>query len=204
MKSNPRMTIRMISKRMISKVPLVVGVCALTGCVTSSPPTVFVREVPTQTVSTSRLDVIRFPATYNSYTVGRRIDPRNPGVMQESHVFYVRESQDRWNLNPAPAGVETTPLPAAPPDAAFAPLPIGDQLRQELQQQRQFSNTLNEQAQRIREMADKFVPAAQRAVEMNRELNRRQEDLNDRLNRLEQAAPAKVPTGPVPSLGTNR
>ena len=63
------------------------------------PPTFVVREVPVQVSSTNSLDVIRFPSTYKGYTVGRRPDVSNPGMMHEAHVLYVRETADRWNLH---------------------------------------------------------------------------------------------------------
>ncbi len=186
------------------KAILVLCLCALTGCVTPTPPTVLIREVPSQPTSTSRLDIVRFPATYKSYTVGRRVDPNNPGVMQESHVFYVRESQDRWNLNPAPVGADLAPLSPAPADPAFTPLPLSEQLRQELVQQRQVSQSLNDQIQRMKVVADTFVPAAQRTVELTRELNRRQQALDDRLHRLEQSGPVLLPTNAPVLPSTNR
>src|SRR5262249_50270753 len=86
----------------------------LTGCLHGPEPTVFVREVPVQVTSTNTLDVIRFPASYRAYTVGRRVDPGNPGFMHEAHMLYIRESPDRWNLRAPSASTPVPMVPAAP------------------------------------------------------------------------------------------
>ena len=159
------------------------------------PPTFVVREVPVQVSSTNSLDVIRFPSTYKGYTVGRRPDVSNPGMMHEAHVLYVRETADRWNLHP-PANSAATPLvPAAAPDATFAPLPVSEQLAQELK--RQQANTLAqaEQVQRFQQSADALVPAARKAVELSTLMNQRLQLLESRLRQLE--------AGPRPASPTN-
>ena len=165
---------------------LAVSFLALTGCRHAPVPTFVVREVPVQVTSTNTLDVIRFPSSYRAYTVGRRIDPAHPGFMQESHVLYVREAPDRWNLQPPAAPSPPPVLSTAPVDAAFVPLPLDQQLRTELQEQRRASQALHEQAQRFQQAADVFVPTARKAVELSNQIDQRQQLLEDRLRRLEE------------------
>lgn len=176
----------------------------LVGC-QNIPPTVFVREVPVRVTTTNTLDVIRFPSTYTAYTVGRRPDAAHPNVMHEAHILYVREAPDRWNLQPPVASVPS-PLPAnLVQDGAFAPLSMDAQLRQELQRQQQLSQSLAEQTQRAQQSADSLVPAARQVMELTTQVQKRQQSIDERLRRLEEAS------GPVsnftnwPSLGpTNR
>ena len=149
---------------------------ALPGCVHRPAPTVFIREVPVQVVSSNAaLDAIRFPASYRAYTVGRRMDSANPELMQEAHIIYVRESTDRWNLHPAPAGV---PLPSGghgSVDAAFVPLALDEQVRFEL----------NEQTQRLQQASDALVPAARKLFEFSAQGEARLQQFEDRLRRLD-------------------
>ena len=128
----------------------------LSGCMHQPVPTFVIREVPVQVASSNSLDALRFPASYHAYTVGRRVDPANPDFMQESHVLFIRESHDRWNLHPS---ATSSPLlaPAGPTDAAFVPLPLDEQVRSELQQQRRASQSLLEQTQSFQKAADVFA-----------------------------------------------
>jgi len=175
----------------------------MVGC-QNVPPTVFIREVPVQVTSTNRLDVIRFPAAYKSYTVGRRRDRSNPGMMHEAHVLYIRETPDRWNLHPpsapsfcaAPAGIQIDP--------AFVPLPLDGQFRQEFRKQQEISRSLAEQTERIQRTAEQLVPATRKAMEMTAEMKIHQLSIEDRLRRLEETQrPASFTNWP--SIGqTNR
>ena len=176
----------------------------LAGCVHSPTPTVFIREVSVQAASTNTLEVIRFPAAYKAYTVGRRPDPHNPGLMSEAHVLYVRESSDRWNLHPPglPAGLPAQTVPSA--DGAFAPLPLDQQIRTDLQEQRRLSRALQEQTQRFQQTADVFVPTAQKAVEVSAQLQQRQQQLDERLRRLEEGQRWAQLTNWPASTSTNR
>ncbi len=149
------------------------------------PPTFVVREVPVQVSSSNSLDVIRFPATYKGYTVGRRPDASNPAMMHESHVLYVRETSDRWNLQPPAAPASTFLLPAAAPDATFAPLPVSEQLGQELKRQQQNTLAQAEQIQRFQQSADALVPAARKAVELSTLMQQHLMQIESRLRQLE-------------------
>lgn len=176
----------------------------LTGCHTI-PPTYILREVAGPAGPTNHLDVIRFPATYQTYWLGRRPDPANPAVMHEAHVIHVRESADRWNLNPAPAS--TPPVSTAgtaPANGAFAPLPLNDQLRLELQKQQQVSQTLTEQAQRVQQTADVLVPAARKAIDLTTQVQQRQGTIEDRLRRLEESRRPAPPVDWLRAAPTNR
>lgn len=176
----------------------------IVGCV-SPAPTVFIREVPVRAVSsTNSLDVIRFPASYRAYTVGRRIDPHNPGMMSEAHVLYVRESSDRCNLS-QPNSSPSLPLPAtAQADGVFAPLPLDQVIRSEIQEQRRVSQGLQEKTRSFEQAVDVFVPAAKKAVELSGQLKERQQQLDERLRRLEEVQRWSQSTSLPPSAGTNR
>ena len=157
----------------------------LAGC-HSGPPTVFIREVPVAVSAPNTLDVIRFPSSYQAFTVGRRPDAANPALMHEAHVLYLRESPDRWNLQPAPAPSVPPAQPAGSADTAFTPLPMSEQLRQEVHKQQQLSQSLTEQQQRFQQSADALVPAVRKTVELGTQIQQRQQSLEDRLRRLEE------------------
>ena len=176
----------------------------LAGCVHQPSSTVFIREVPVQVTSSNSLDVIRFPSSYHAYTIGRRADPANPGFMHEAHVIYVREAPDRWNLQPPPARSQSPLNATGATDAAFAPLPLDQQLRTELQEQRRVSQTLQEQTQRFQQAADIFVPTARKAVELSAQTQQRQQQLDDRLHRLEEGQRWSSLTNWPASTNSNR
>jgi len=180
------------------------AVTSLAGCVHPPSPSVFVREVPTQVTSTNTLDVIRFPATYKAYTVGRRIDPANRGLMHETHVLYVRESPDRWNLQPPISGTGVTIPANVTNDAAFSPLPIEQHLRTELQEQRRISQTLHDRTQQFQEAADTFASTARKAVEQFNQIQQRQALFDERLRRLEEGSRWSHLTNWPPASGTIR
>ncbi len=160
------------------------------------PPTFVVREVPVQVSSSNSLDVIRFPSSYKGYTVGRRPDVSNPAMMHEAHILYVRETSDRWNLQPPAVPVITPALSVAAPDATFAPLPVTEQQQLELKKQQQLNQSLAEQTQRFKQSADVLVPAVHKAVELSTLMQQRVQLLESRLRQLEE--------GPRPATPTNR
>lgn len=168
------------------------------------PPTFIVREVPVQVSSSNSLDVIRFPSAYKGYTVGRRPDASNPALMHEAHILYVRETSDRWNLQPPAAPVITPGLSAAAPDATFAPLPVSEQLRQELQKQQQQTQSLAEQTKRFEQSANALVPAATKAVELSTLMQQRLLMLDARLRQLEAGPGLTSPTNWTSLGSTNR
>ena len=168
------------------------------------PPTFVVREVPVQITSSNSLDVIRFPSSYKGYTVGRRPDVSNPALMHEAHILYVRETSDRWNLQPPAAPMITPALSAVAPDPTFAPLPVSEQLRQELQKQQQQTQSLAEQTKRFQQSADALVPAAMKAVELSTLMQQRVQSLEARLRQLEGGPRLTSPTNWTSLGSTNR
>ena len=175
----------------------------LAGC-QHVPPTFVVREVPVQVSSSNSLDVIRFPSSYKGYTVGRRPNAANPALMHEAHILYVRESPDRWNLQPPAAPTLPPTQPASVPDAAFAPLPVSEQLRQELQKQQQLTQSLAEQTKRFQQSADALVPAAMKAVELSTLMQQRVQLMESRLRQLEGSPRPTIRTNWTDLGSTNR
>ncbi len=154
----------------------------IAGCATGPTPTFVVREVPVAVSSTNRLDVIRFPASYRAYHVGRRIDSGNPTVLHESHVLYVREQPERWNLQPS----ATVPdLPGAPQAPAVVPLPIEGQLRLELRKQESATQAIEAQSQKLKAVTDAIEPLMQSTSALTSGLDARQKRIEERLRLLE-------------------
>ncbi len=168
------------------------------------PPTFVVREVPVQVSSSNSLDGIRFPSSYKGYTVGRRPDVSNPALMHEAHILYVRETSDRWNLQPPAAPMITPAVSATAPDATFAPLPVSDQQQLELKRQQQQTQSLAEQTKRFQQSADALVPAAMKAVELSTLMQQRVQLMESRLRQLEEGPRRSGPTNWTGLSSTNR
>ena len=182
---------------------LPVLVLGLVGC-QHVPPTFVVREVPVQVSSSNSLDAIRFPSSYKGYTVGRRPDVSNPALMHEAHILYVRETSDRWNLQPPAAPMITPALSTVAADATFAPLPVSDQQQLELKKQQQLNQSLAAQTQRFQQSADALVPAAQKAVELSTLMQQRVQLIEIRLRQLEEGPRPTSPTNWTGLGSTNR
>ncbi|MFZ2658331.1 MAG: hypothetical protein WAX69_25585, partial [Victivallales bacterium] len=43
---------------------------------------------------------VRYGEDVKSYTVGRYVDPADPGIMYEKNILYRIEESPRWNLRP--------------------------------------------------------------------------------------------------------
>jgi len=159
----------------------------LSGCANSRCTIVFVQEAPVQPAIAGGLDAIRYPAQYRAYYIGRGIDPADHNTMHEAHRLFVREVPDRWNLHPVSSTTGTPSLTnTAPPNAAYSPLPVTEELKRELNDQRRATQELIDNADRLGKVAEQFGPAAKAFQEQNQQSQRRYQALDERLRLLEE------------------
>ncbi len=159
-----------------------------------------VRLVPAST----NLDAIRYPAVYKAYPVGRMVDPHNRDVMHDAHVIYVRQCPDFWNLHPLTAPAVPLGPTVAPTNGAYAPLPLGDELRLELNAQKQATKSVQEQAQRLGQAAEKLTPLTDHLLQQQIDVQQRLRLSDERLRRLEEEMRrSQTLPGPLPVPRTN-
>ena len=152
----------------------------LTGCTNPAPPTFVVREVPA--TSGPGLDLLRYPSNYRAYSVGRRIDPSTPTILHDSHVLYIREQPERWNLQPSEKPMD---LPGAPRPAAEVPLPLDEQLRLELRKQKESTQAVEAQWQRLNQVTESIPPLLRSTANLTTIIEAGQKRIEERLRVLE-------------------
>lgn len=124
----------------LALIPLVlIASCA------SRPPQVVVRLLPPPAVEP--IESVRYGEVVRAYHVGRYVDPNHPETMHEQHPVYRVEVSARWNFHP---GTQNTANLLNPrPDAAFAPPPTNDVLVAEMNQQREATARVMQEAGRL-------------------------------------------------------
>ena len=182
---------------------------ALVGCAHESPETVVIRDPATfPPASPSNPDpaTIRREAIFKAYPLGRYVDANDPQMMHEGHVLYVEESSPTWNLEPHSAvHVPLGPAVGAPDSARSQP-PSADEWRMELNEQRQATRVIQEQAARLNRTLEQLsgaIPLTQKLAEHTQALQEQQQVNEQRLKLLEEAS-RQLPLLPAPtSLATN-
>lgn len=142
----------------------------LAGCTAPAPP---ITRVVIQAPNPQALEVRTSPFV-KEYTVGAYIDPNNPKAMHQAHTLFVEEASPAWNLSsPAASGAYrgATLLPA---DPAVVSTRTQEELLAELNAQKKVTRSVQEQSQRLLEVAQKLGPnidsAKREEVEMVRRL----------------------------------
>lgn len=143
------------------------------------------------------------PGLISPYTVGRRVDPRDPSVVHESHTVYRREQSRHPNL--VPPDWLIFPGNPSPPNPNAAGM-LHDALTAELNQQRATSLALIEQAKaldaqlkRLDAQTREFRDAVARATAVQGQI----QSVNSRIEALEgklRTTPGSgAPAGGIPS-----
>ena len=92
-------------------------------------------------------DAVRYGEVVRPYYVGRYADPNHPNVMAEQHPIYRVEVSGRWNLHPGQGN--SVGLLNPPMDAAFSPRLTNDAIAAEVNQQREFTESVLQEAQQL-------------------------------------------------------
>jgi len=168
-------------------------------------PPLLPRLTPRPTaVSSNNLDAVRYPGIYKAYSLGRRIDPRNSGVMYEAGQVYVREQPETWNLHPQGTIVVPSVFNLARTNAAYDPLPLTDQLKVELNTQKQATKNVQEQAARLGQAVNDLAPVAGTVAQQQQQILRRLSTTDERLRLLEQSQSRTNSRPASTTISTNR
>jgi hypothetical protein len=119
-----------------------IPVLFIASCASHQRPQVVVK--PALPFSLKSGDTVRYDEVVRPYYVGRSVDPNHPDVMAEQHPVYRVEVSGRWNLHPGQGtsvGLLNPPL-----DPAFSPRPTNDAIAAEVNQQREFTERVLQEA----------------------------------------------------------
>jgi hypothetical protein len=111
----------------------------------ASRPQLVVRPLPPPAVE--QIESVRYGEVVRAYHIGRYVDPNHPETMHGQHPVYRVEVSAHWNLHPGPPN--TANLLNPPPDAAFAPSPTNDVLVSEMNQQREVTVRVMQEAGKL-------------------------------------------------------
>ena len=85
----------------------------LAACASRNEPVVRVTpvSVPGTTLPSEGIESVRYAEDIKAYSLGRYVDPNNPGIMHEAHTIYQVETTAKWNLHPnAPVSMPLGPV----------------------------------------------------------------------------------------------
>jgi hypothetical protein len=169
----------------------------LSACSTAPKPRLALR--PQQPPPVADDSAVRYPEILHAYHVGRYADPNDDLIMHEQHVVYRIEENTRWNFHPS----ATDGLPPAAPshDAAFAPVPVNDDILAEVNAQRLATTEIMMQARTLSAALTQFQAALQQTKTNLQETARLRASVNDMRKRLDAIAAAQE-QAPVQSIST--
>ena len=157
----------------------------LVGCVSPAPP---VTRVVIQSSNPQATEVRTSPFV-KEYKVGAYIDPNNPKAMHQAHTLYVEEASPNWNLSSPSASGATRGATLLPADPAVVSNRTQDELLAELNAQKKITRAVQEQSQRLLEVAQKLTPNGESAKREEVEAVRRLlGQLEQRLGQVELTA----------------
>jgi hypothetical protein len=173
----------------------------LVACATKPPRVVDLsaRAVPGTTLPSDGIESVRYAENIKAYPLGRYVDPNNRRIMHEGHSIYRVETTANWNLHPNdPVSVPLGPVQAR--DAARSPLPVGDEIVAELNQQKEATRAMMQGGQlitqKLGELAGKFQQTQQIAAQ-NAQLKQEVDTTKQRLDALEEQLRAKPSATPA-------
>jgi hypothetical protein len=184
MKSNPLPILSLIAG-----VPLLVTSCK------SDPPALVVTHPPAYLTPEQRSNVW-LPDQVAPYSLGRYLDPRDPNVLHEAHIFYRREQTSRPNFTP-PAALVLPPAGSA--SASNSTALLRDALTAELNEQSARSKVLVSQVQSVEQLLRDLSSRTQSLQEIVREAARVRAQLQAVSNRVETIEGRLLPETPPPS-----
>ena len=127
------------------------------------------------------MPTLRYPEAVRAYHVGRYVEPNNPLVMHENHPLYRVESMATWNLHPGPGPQPQAATLAPMTNSAFLPAPWNDSVVAELNQQKQVTRAVTQEAQRL----SATLQALNQAVTNTQEIARQNHLLRQQLGAAE-------------------
>src|SRR5579872_6180055 len=122
-----------------------IAILLVTSCASHRQPPVAVVPAPYSAPDSS--ETLRYEDILRPYYVGRSADPNHPDVMAEAHPVYRVEVSSRWNLHPGGGPLINQLNPHV--DAAFSPRPANDAIAAEMNQQRELTRQVIQQAEQL-------------------------------------------------------
>ncbi len=160
----------------------------LVGCASPAPP---VTRVVIQSSNPQATEVRTSPFV-KEYKVGAYIDPNNPKAMHQAHTIYVEEASPAWNLSSPAASGATRGATIVPADPAVVSHRSQDELLAELNSQKKITRSVQEQSQRLLEVAQKMTPSTEQVRREDLEgVRRLLSQMDQRLGQLELSATNK-------------
>jgi len=156
----------------------------LSACSTPKAPKLLLH--PQEPTSPIDEPGIRYPEVIGAYHLGRHVDPSN--ALHERHTVYRVEAASHWNFQPGPHEADVAKLPPVPRDAAFSPPPATDEIIAELNRQKQVTQTVTTEANRLTDSIQQFGQALvelRASVQQNRQLREQLADAAKRIEALE-------------------
>jgi len=129
---------------------IVIPLLFIAAC--ASQPKLVVRPAPSSGVEP--VAALRYGEVVRAYYAGRSVDPNHPEMMDEQHRLYRVEASAHWDLHPGSQAMANLLNP--PPDAAFAPAPTNDALIAEMNQQREATARVMQEAARLAQALDQL------------------------------------------------
>ncbi len=154
-----------------------------TSCASHRPKPVFLNLSPPPAVAPP--GAVRYPEVVRAYHLGRYVDPNHPGEMHEQHDIYRVEAQSAWNLHPGPVGLVAPISVGALTNAAYSPVPVNDPVAAEVNRQRQITQTMLAEADRLTGALQQLGQAIRQTRSVARENQQLRQQLNTALKRLD-------------------
>jgi polyhydroxyalkanoate synthesis regulator phasin len=162
----------------------------LAACASRNEPVVRVTpvSVPGTTLPSEGIESVRYAEDIKAYSLGRYVDPNNPGIMHEAHTIYQVETTAKWNLHPnAPVSFPLGPVRVR--DSAKTTTPVANELIVELNQQKEATKSIMQGgqlvSQKLSELANK-LQQTQQIVTQNAQLKQEVDSTAQRLDALEE------------------
>lgn len=157
---------------------IIISCCLLPGCSSPrKPETVYVPSTQPN-LPLSENSSVWVPEQFSEYSVGRYVDPHNPGVMHDAHSLYRVEQTGHWNLAP-----NSDPQPQVQ-KPVFDNVVLHDALTAELNRQRATSEALISQAKLLDEHLRELNSQSREFRDALQESSRLREQLAAVRNRL--------------------
>jgi len=154
----------------------------LAACASRNEPVVRVTpvSVPGTTLPSEGIESVRYAEDIKAYSLGRYVDPNNPGIMHEAHTIYQVETN-------APVSMPLGPVRVR--DSAKTTTPVANELIVELNQQKEATKSIMQGgqlvSQKLSELANK-LQQTQQIVTQNAQLKQEVVSTAQRLDALEE------------------
>lgn len=180
----------------------IIPVLFITSCASHPRPHIVVKPASPSPLKSD--DAVRYDEVVRPYYVGRYVDPNHPDVMAEQHAVYRVEVSAHWNLHPGQGS--SLGLLNPPPNAAFSPRPANDAIVAEVNQQREFTERVLQEAgqlsqsyQELQKVISNMTTVVSNSAAFNARLTASEQHIRQMEQEIHQMAAATSNTNQIPS-----